>query len=107
MNSWNHKIAKFSAGEKAANSKLSRQFTAQNKATREVLRCLLGIGTDLGGIGCNMLVHAVNASVGSSSPCIGRLLPCTHSEAQVLRCLPSVVHCDMQSLFVTSLGGFE
>merc|ERR1719265_584642 len=34
MNSWNHKIAKFSAGEKAANSKLSRQFTAQNKATR-------------------------------------------------------------------------
>merc|ERR1719199_1074645 len=34
MNSWNHKIAKFSAGEKAANSKLSRQFAAQNKATR-------------------------------------------------------------------------
>merc|ERR1711981_484697 len=34
MNSWNHKIAKFSAGEKAANSKLSRQFTSQNKATR-------------------------------------------------------------------------
>merc|ERR1712178_386250 len=34
MNSWNHKIAKFSAGEKAANSKPSRQFAAQNKATR-------------------------------------------------------------------------
>merc|ERR1712159_399386 len=34
MNSWNHKIAKFSAGEKAANSKLGRQFAAQNKATR-------------------------------------------------------------------------
>merc|ERR1712159_611359 len=34
MNSWNHKIAKFSAGEKAANSKLGRQFKAQDKATR-------------------------------------------------------------------------
>merc|ERR1719426_708710 len=34
MNSWNHKIARFSAGEKAANSKLGRQFKAQDKATR-------------------------------------------------------------------------
>jgi hypothetical protein len=34
MGSWNHKIARFSAGEKAANSKLGRQFKAQNKATR-------------------------------------------------------------------------
>merc|ERR1711959_687994 len=34
MGSWNHKIARFAAGEKAANSKLGRQFKAQNKATR-------------------------------------------------------------------------
>merc|ERR1711871_586709 len=34
MNSWNHKIARFSAGEKAANSKLGCQFKAQDKATR-------------------------------------------------------------------------
>merc|ERR1711959_525784 len=34
MGSWNHKIARFAAGEKAANSKLGRQLKAQNKATR-------------------------------------------------------------------------
>jgi hypothetical protein len=34
MGSWNHKIARFAAGEKAANSKLGRQFKDQNKATR-------------------------------------------------------------------------
>merc|ERR1712054_680717 len=70
----------------------------------KVLAGLLGILLDLGSVGSNMLVHAIDLGVGGGSPRAGGLLPAGDGKTKVVSLLLTVGVDHAKSLLVASLG---
>merc|ERR1712036_42083 len=71
----------------------------------KVLARLLGVLLDLGSIGSDVLVHAVDASVGSRCPRRGGCLPALHGHAKVVSLLTTIVSGHLDGAAVATESG--
>merc|ERR1712054_374857 len=71
----------------------------------KVLASLLGVLLNLGSVGSDVLVHAVDASVGGRGPGRGSSLPALHSHAQVVGCLTAAVVGHRDGATIATEGG--
>merc|ERR1711959_144554 len=71
----------------------------------KVLARLLGVLLDLGSVGSDVLVHAVDASVGSRCPRGGGCLPALHGHAKVVSLLTTIVSGHLDGAAVATESG--
>merc|ERR1712054_220251 len=71
----------------------------------EVLASLLGVLLDLGSVGSDVLVHAVDLGVGGRCPRAGGSLPAGDGKTKVMGLLLAVGIDHVKGLLVTLLGG--
>merc|ERR1712159_600119 len=98
-------LGELAAGSLGVLTELHHLVVPASHGGLEVLAGLLGVLLDLGSVGGNVLVHAVNASIGGGCPSSGGLLPAIDSKLEVLGGLALVVVDKLVGALVATKGG--